>query len=200
MGKENKMAKDNKTVDRIQAVWNILGGEGGVDRLLKHELVIQEAKPNHFLRLLSACEDITLAPCDGTQTLVQAKETFLSGINPNFKKWELDKPGHATRETSVVVYEMVKNARFEQMFGSLGNDLDKLCLTQHQIKTFCGQHSNWLRTDRYATFFLFKGNKEFLVAYVDVRFGCLSVHVYRLGYDYAWDAGHRHRLVTPQLI
>jgi hypothetical protein len=32
------MAKNNRTVDRIQAVWNKLGGEQGVDRLLNGEL------------------------------------------------------------------------------------------------------------------------------------------------------------------
>lgn len=36
------MAKNNKTVDRIQAVWNILGGEEGVDRLIRGEVTISE--------------------------------------------------------------------------------------------------------------------------------------------------------------
>ncbi len=34
------MSKNNRTVDRIQAVWNILGGEEGVDALINGELVI----------------------------------------------------------------------------------------------------------------------------------------------------------------
>lgn len=36
------MAKNNRTPDRIQAVWNILGGEDGVDRLLAGELKVVE--------------------------------------------------------------------------------------------------------------------------------------------------------------
>jgi len=40
------MAKDNKTVDRIQAVWNILGGEDGVDRLLRGEVTVSEPERN----------------------------------------------------------------------------------------------------------------------------------------------------------
>ena len=36
------MAKNNKTVDRIQAVWNILGGEDGIDRLLRGEIRVSE--------------------------------------------------------------------------------------------------------------------------------------------------------------
>ena len=35
------MSANNKTVDRIQAVWNILGGEEGVDRLLRGEIVVK---------------------------------------------------------------------------------------------------------------------------------------------------------------
>ena len=34
------MSKNNRTVDRVQAVWNILGGEKGVDRLLRGELKV----------------------------------------------------------------------------------------------------------------------------------------------------------------
>ncbi len=36
------MAKNNRTVDRIQAVWNILGGEEGVDRLFCGEIIVSE--------------------------------------------------------------------------------------------------------------------------------------------------------------
>lgn len=45
---------------------------------------------------------------------------------------------------------------FAKIFTSFRGDLDKLCLTQHQIKAFCKKHANWLRTNGYATFFLFK--------------------------------------------
>lgn len=34
------MSKNNKTVDRIQAVWNIIGGEEGADRLINGETMI----------------------------------------------------------------------------------------------------------------------------------------------------------------
>lgn len=42
------MGKDNRTPDRIQAVWNILGGEEGVDRLLAGKLKLVEAQPREF--------------------------------------------------------------------------------------------------------------------------------------------------------
>jgi len=185
------------TLGQIEAILNKLGGEEGAEALLRGEVVLTQIA---ILRLLSAGTTLTLAPCDGTQTLAQAKETFPAYIDPNFKNWGLDKPGHATGETAVAVHELVKNAMFAEVFGSLGNDLGKLCLTQHQIKAFCEQHSNWLRTDGNATLFLFKENNEFFVAYVRVNSGGLYVDVDRLEDVYVWVTGSRHRLVTPQLI
>ncbi len=38
------MSGNNRTVNRIQAVWNILGGEEGVDRLIKGETLIVPKK------------------------------------------------------------------------------------------------------------------------------------------------------------
>lgn len=39
------MSKYPKTLGRIEAVWNKLGGEAGVDRLLADELVVAERQP-----------------------------------------------------------------------------------------------------------------------------------------------------------
>lgn len=153
-----------------------------------------------ILRLLSAGETITIAPCDGTQFLAQANGTFPSGIDSDFKNLELDKTGNVTGETAVAVHEMVQYATFAETFGSLGSDLNKLCLTQHQIKTFCENHSKWLLIDDYyATFFLFKENEQFFVARVNVKSDGLYVRVSRFGYDGVWSVGSQHRLVSPQL-
>ena len=38
------MSKNNRTVDRVQAVWNILGGEDGVDRLIRGEITVSESE------------------------------------------------------------------------------------------------------------------------------------------------------------
>lgn len=83
------------------------------------------------------------------------------------------------------------------MFGSLGTDLDKLCLTQHQIKTFCEVHKELLRKDGYATFFLFKVDEQFFVVDVYVRSGGLRVHVHRFERGNVWDAESSHRVVVP---
>jgi len=154
---------------------------------------------NGILRLLSAGETISIPACDGTCSLAQAKDVFKSGIDPDFKNWGLDQTGKSTEETQVQVHELVENVTFAKIFGFLGSDLDKLCLTQHQIKTFCEKHSNWLRTDGYATHFLFKENNEFFVAGVRVLSDSLRVRVRRFEDDNVWNADYHHRVVVPQL-
>lgn len=152
-----------------------------------------------ILKLLSGAETLMLDALDGKETLATAKETFPSGIDGDFKNWGTNKAGIATKEQAVDVHELVQNATFAQMFGSLGTDLDKLCLTQSQIKNFCKKHPNWLRKDGYATFFLFKVDEQFFVAHVFVDSGGLFVDVRRFGDGFVWHAGYSHRLVVPQL-
>jgi hypothetical protein len=82
----------------------------------------------------------------------------------------------------------------------MSDDLNKLVMTQSQIIQFVQKHRKWLRTDGYATFFLFKVGDEFFVA--DVFFnddGRLEVYVYRFSDDDVWRAEVRHRIVIPQL-
>jgi hypothetical protein len=153
-----------------------------------------------ILRLISGGKSIMIDACDGSETITNAKDTFKSGIDSDFKNLGTDKPGQATEETAVKVHEMVKDATFAQIFGSLGTDLDKLCLTQHQIKKFCKKHANWLRTDGYGAFFLFKVEDQYFVAHVLVGAVGLNVRVYRLGRGIVWFAESLLRVVVPQLI
>ena len=152
-----------------------------------------------ILKLISEAHEIIIETCDGSQTIATAKETFKSGIDSDFKSWGTNKAGASTEKTPVQVHEMVKDATFAQMFGSLGIDLDKLCLTQHQIKTFCEVHKEWLRKDGYATFFLFKVDEQFFVASVHVSSDGLYVRVCRFGDDRVWRAENFLRMVVPQL-
>ena len=155
-------------------------------------------KENSITRLLSKGECIIIDACDGKEILADAKDVFKSGIDSNFKNWDLNKTDKDTEETAVQVHKIVKDPTFVQMFGSLGTDLDKLCLTQSQIKNFCKKHSNWLRTDGYATFFLFKVGDQFFVADVRVDSDGLCVDVVRFEDDDVWNADVAHRLVVPQ--
>jgi hypothetical protein len=148
--------------------------------------------------LISGGESIVIDPTDGREILADANDLF-TYIDPDLRNWRADEPGRPTAETAVEVYEMKKDATFEQMFGFFGVDKRQLCLTQAQIKSFVRNHRQWLR-DGYGTFFPFESYGRFFVAYVLVLSdGRLEVYVFRLGYADVWGAGSRHRLVLPQL-
>ena len=168
----------------------------------REALMGEQSEKALYLKLLSGAETLMLDALDGEETLATAKEVFPLGINDKFKNWGTDKAGIATNEQAVGVHELVKDGTFAQMFGSLGTDLDKLCLTQAQIKNFCKKHPNWLHKDGYVTFFLFKVGYQFFVARVVVGSGGLFVGVARFGYVRVWytgGSGSSLRVVVPQI-
>ena len=153
-----------------------------------------------ILKNISGAEVLKLDALDGKQTIADSKNVFNS-IDSDFKAYGANTKGVVTTETAIDVYEMVKDANFAQMFGSLSTDLNILCVTQSQILNFIAKHRGMLRTEGYATFFLFKSGEEFFVA--DVSFavgGSLWVYVIRFEYDGVWHASYRHRVVVPQLV
>ena len=188
----NKLRNGNMTFSQVKWFNNLSFEQ-------RESLMGKQPEKALILKLISEAETLMIDDVDGRQTLATAKDVFPSGIDGDFKNWGLDKAGVATKETSVQVHEMHKDATFAQMFGSLGADLDKLCLTQHQIKTFCKKYPNWLRTDGYGTFFLFKVGDQFFVASVRLYSDGLYVRVDGLGYGHVWRAGRRPRVVVPQL-
>jgi hypothetical protein len=160
-----------------------------------------EFQSNSILRLLTSTDELIIKATDGKRFLAKAKDTFESdGIDSNFKILKLDQESHATIDTPINVYEMIESATFAQIFRSLSNNLDKLCLTQDQIEEFCLSHRDQLRTGGYNTFFLFKENKYFFVANVAIGSRGLYVYVSRLNQGhFVWDGHNRNRVVVPQL-
>jgi len=155
---------------------------------------------SQFLKLISGAVSLTVDAVDGTEILADAKDMFLAGIDSDFINWGADEPGRFTAETPVDVYEMTQDATFSQMFEDLSSDVRRLCLTQHQIKNFVKKNRSWLRTEGYATFFLFESKGHFFVA--DVYFNSndeLIVDVLRFEVSSVWSAEYRPRLVVPKL-
>jgi len=210
---EQRLAADGdegmaSVVDHLSLMIRVAGQmrhgdrKNAIEKLLNEwsdvpQLPVEKSEP--ILHLLYEDEVITIPPCDGTRLISAAKNVFTSGIDQDFTRWNLSQVGNSTPATNVSVHEMGKDAKFTQIFGSLGTDLDNLVLTQDQIIEFCLEHRSKLRQDGDATFFLFKENEQFYVAYVRVYAGGLRVRVRRFGYDGVWDAGYANRIVVPQL-
>ena len=166
---------------QIEALVNKLGGMDSVRKILSETAkVFVEEIIQKVLHLIPGAKNLIIGPTDGTETIAKSADIFTGYLDSNFQNYGTDVPSKATGDTAVAVHELVKNATFQQMFTG---DLDKLCLTQGQIIQFVKTQRKWLRTDGYATFFLFKVGNEFFVALVSVRSGGqLDAHVYRFSY------------------
>ncbi len=190
----------SKRLGVVIDVVNKVGSENGDLWKTRFAEVLREGLPKEILTQVSILGQLTsgliIPACDGTETLANAEDVFRGYVDPNFKNWGTNKPSKATGVVTVDVYEMTKDATFAGIFGSLGADVDKLCLTQHQIKIFCKKHDDWLRADGYGTFCLFKGEDQYFVAGVDTYSDGWFVYGYRFECDFVWSA---HRVVVPQL-
>ena len=217
---------DNDTPNRVQVVWNMIGGDSIVDQLIAgtKRLVVVESvlegaaldsalhaaarvdKNTTHLRYLSST---TLAPTKGSVTIAQSADVFPGFLDPNFEGWDTNVAGVDTAEMSADIYEMKKkDGTYAQLFGSLTGAQGSyeevvaachpLCWQQGQIVEFARSHRALLRQDGYATLFLFKVDGEVFVAYVRVGGGGLLADVYRFSDTFVWRADHRHRVVVPQ--
>ncbi len=190
----------SKRLGVVMDVVNKVGSENGDLWKTRFAEVLREGLPKEILIQVSILKQLTtgliIPVCNGAETLANATDVFQGYIDPNFKNWETNKPSKATGVATVDVYEMTKDATFAGMFGSIGADMDKLCLTQHQIKTFCKKHDEWLSSDGYAIFCLFKVEDQFFVAGVDTYSDGWFVYVYRFEFDFVWST---HRVVVSQL-
>lgn len=170
-------------------------GEKLIEQFAKMIVGTGKVRGTEFLRPISGGQKLAIDATDGKEVLANANDIF-AYIDKDFRNWKADEFSKATIATEVGVYELIKDAIFNQMF----DNPEKLCLTQSQIIGFVRKHNNWLQTNGYATFFLFKSHNQFFVADVSVRsVGKLSVFVSRFEDSDVWFAGYRHRIVLPQL-
>lgn len=156
---------------------------------------------NEILHLVTTKKPLMIDAVDGTQLIMNDQDVFKLGIDTLFKRCaDNNKHSCPTLETVVQNYRLTSGANFLQIFKSLSSNLDKLCLSQHQIINFCSNYSNKLCQSKYATFFLFKGNYELLVARLGTFAGELGIRLYKLN-DYSiWFAKDYRQIIVPQLV
>lgn len=193
--KDLALLRSNK--DLAKKVVDLIKATNGALKVVK--------KKSDILNLLSGSEKLYLPESDGLAIIAKANDVFKLYISHDFKKFGLNRKSRATLETEVEVYEMVKNANFKDIFISLSDNLDSLCLTQNQIIDFCKKYRGHLRQGGYGIFFLTK--KDFGKPATEDNLFVVDLFVYSFGlyvsvsrFDNAgvWDAGC-HRVVVPKL-
>lgn len=129
-------------------------------------------KYNQILRLLSI--DDKMAINENGMILSLAKDVFQKAMFVKANQLKL---------ISIQEYELIKPAKYADMFTSLTDNLDEICFSQVQIIEFCKKHSEKFRPNNYAYLFLTKINEEYCVANVrlySVLSETLNVYVYPL--------------------
>ncbi len=150
--------------------------------------------------LLSKNKNIVIDACDGSEILENAKDLFPQSNFSSFKRSHIsNKPGKATEDIAVQVYEMQENITIAQMFCYSDADLNKLCLTQHQIITFCKKYPKWLQQYAYGTLFLLKSDEKFSFILVYTVSDGMGVVVNRFENVCLWEVRGGLRVVVPQL-
>lgn len=208
MGNNSVLGKILITLTGIPQYWGLLldviekmSGEDFARELAKfarREPCWVKGVARSITRLISGSQSIIIGATSGAKIITSATDTFTWGINPDFRNWGLDVPSEPKPNTPVEVHEMVQDGSFKTIFGSLGRDLDDLCLTQEQIIVFVRDHKKWLRNDGYATFFLFEVAGEFFVACVGLGAGeGPRAVVFRFSCGLVWGGDRRHRIVVP---
>lgn len=192
----------------------VIGRQGELNAVIR-KIVYEAAKSKivdmlhlvfGILKLISGGEEIEVPETDGTETIAEAREVFTWGIDGDFQRWGTNVPSKPTPKAKAQVFEMVGDSDFKTIFNIPTRTLDSLAWEQSQVVAFVRKHKKWLRTGGYATFLLFKVQKEgeetkFFVASVYLHSGGRPfVYCYRFEDDDVWHAKYRLRIVLPQLV
>lgn len=163
---------------------------------------LEKSERFEYLNLIFAGKGVVIGATKGTETLASADDVF-SYIDPGFKDEGFDENETSTEEVEVEVYEQIEDASYPDIFGSINQDLNRLCLKTPQIKSFIVNHANdYMRdSDEWTYFrFLFKAKEEFFVADARVNVnGERGLRLSPLLRDNVRHAIHRHRIIVPKL-
>ncbi|MDB4984805.1 MAG: hypothetical protein JWM20_984 [Patescibacteria group bacterium] len=155
----------------------------------------------NLFELISLDKEIVIDACDGSQTLADATTLFVA-TDSVVKKCRFNKI-RPTGPTSVDIYKIPEKGSLAgaSIIDYFENDLDKLCLTQNQIRSFCEKSAaKWIKGDKFEFFFLFKIGGRIHAAHVATYTSGLRVFAYSMDFVIAWfDRGNRG-LVVPKLL
>ncbi len=144
-----------------------------------------------YLRLLYNEHAFGVDATDGTETF-KSSGLFTGGIYG--QAVPIVAQGKPTLATKATVWEMILDAPYALLFGSLGENRKRW--TEHQVVQFCRQHPDKLRKEGYGTFFEMEGDVVALVLF-DGN-GRLSVSFDPFDFSCVWFAGYQPRVVSLQ--
>ncbi len=143
---------------------------------------------------------LIIPACDGTRVFSEMRKEYGEIY---FVDQQTVQKNHVTKKVIVDVYKSVCDATFVQMLAPFGNDLDRFCLTQHQIDFFFRRHyytCSFFKAP-YGIFFLLKEKDQYVLANIRLHtFHYLSGLIFPLDHPFIWLAEHNPLLVLPQQV
>lgn len=159
--------------------------------------IIQGRFNDLILRPVSGNEHIVIDACDGTETFSN-EDVFEFGTVDDGKVLK-DGLVPPTKKILVRVYEIVKDGTFEELFGVIGVNVDRLCLTEHQIISFFKNCKKWMHPNHCGTYFIFKSGDKIAVAGISGWRDGFRVSVHTLHEYVGWSVESLPRLVVPRI-
>ncbi|MFP4515039.1 MAG: hypothetical protein ACLFNO_03505 [Parcubacteria group bacterium] len=149
------------------------------------------------LKRLFPKETIKIEATTDKAGIAKSKEVFKSWLDPDFDSLDLDVEQKPSEGVEVEVYELKKGRTFKEIFASFKQDLDSLCFTQQQIVKFCQMYEDRLHPN-WVTFFPFKENNDYFIAYVRKYPDGLYALALCYEFNLVWEAKCSYRLVVPK--
>lgn len=178
-----------------EQVQKIIGKPGVIYKYF--ETLLSEG--TKILKPIFTDRTFTIEDSSGEMLISEAKETFKSGISPDFTKLGLNKPTGAKPKRELAPHKMIHDATFAQMFSELSPDLDKIVMDQEQIIKFCKKHRALFCQEVCITFFLTKVDCRFFVICVTELSDGLDASVYPFDHNHVWNSENCHRVFAPKL-
>jgi hypothetical protein len=181
------IAQGDKIVSAIKLVakGKIIELAGGVTRYLKRVLI-----DNKFI----------IDATDGKVSFSKISEVISCRDNDLEESLYKDTEEESTNKTFVHVYNLFGRATFAKIFGSFGENINRLCFTKKQIMLFAKDYLKILKASD-STFYLFKcgGNIAVMEIQVSVT-GQVDILIRKLSDSYEWWGDlHTYNFIIPKL-
>ena len=188
------MKYGNATLGQVEAVWNKLGGEEGVQQLLSGTLVVVKAAISSLL------EEVGIVNLPSTGKFLasdhfttNSKEVKIAWIGENFQNNFLGKVEDPQGKTTLRISKFKKNSLDQPILDELGSKAETtLANIWELLKKQPNGQSGKLLTNGYVNIFYVRDAKGVLWA-VGVHWSSGGWHVFAcsVGHPHEWRGGHQ---------
>lgn len=121
-----------------------------------------EEKGDIRMSLTLKYDSLMIPKCDGRKTIAKCYRLFRKGTHKSPERF--NHPSSKTGVTYTKAYRTIDEGSFQRALTILLRDIEKSCLTQHQISVFCNKYKRLLKEDDRNVILFFKDNGQYFIA------------------------------------